>query len=498
MVSAEAPVGDRVAIRQGELLGSWGRHLLSLLLPVNALAFLFTGPHPWYIGPLFLFPTFVALIVDVGPKVERRQPDPNTPAWPFDLLVYVLAALQLLAIVGIGRMFATQDIFSVDMIMMVVVVGGSSGFSIITAHELIHRRNPWEQNLGRLVLCTVLQEQFFTEHLRGHHARVGLPEDPATARFGESYSAFYRRTVPAQWKSAWKLENRRLGDAEMSLLDPRMLRHRMVHGALVGLAIWTALGVTYGLAAFVAFGVQAFMASRLLEAVNYFEHWGLVRRGTRVRPTDSWDTHSWFTYYSLVGLSRHADHHYEQTRPYQQLRVHEDVPMLPVGYTGMVDMAMGRNEEFQQLATAELRRCELGPFEDEAFRIACDQREAEAEAMANDRQAEVGAADSGLRGRLSRVPPWIKGTLKAVAVVLAVSLGAQLEQGGAFNASALASSLPALLAWNGWVLAGFVAVIRLERSLQDQGTHAVWAWAVAFSALVALGLSTEVVLGALH
>ncbi len=59
----------------------------------------------------------------------------------------------------------------------------------------------------------------YTEHLRGHHVRVGTPDDPATARFGEAYEPFFRRTVPAQFRSAWRLELTRLGDAEMSLFN---------------------------------------------------------------------------------------------------------------------------------------------------------------------------------------------------------------------------------------------------------------------------------------
>ena len=356
-MSAQAPSIPIVTPGTGEVVRIWSTHLVSLLLPVNALAFLFTGPHAWYVSPWFMLPVVLAFVLDDGPRVERRQPSEDLPAWPFDLLVYVLAALQLAAIVGIARMFAVQDVFSVDMVVMVTVVGGSSGFSIITAHELIHRRKPGERLLGRLLLCTVLQEHFFTEHLRGHHVRVGLPEDPATARFGESYRAFYRRTVPAQFRSAWQLEKKRLGDRPW-------YRNRIVHGLVIGWGMAALVGAWAGLAALVAFLLQAFFASRLLEAVNYFEHWGLMRTGSRVRPRDSWDTHSWFTYYGLTGLSRHADHHYEQTRPFQQLRVQEGVPMLPSGYVAMVDMVMTKNDEFQQLATAELRRCQLGPFAD--------------------------------------------------------------------------------------------------------------------------------------
>jgi hypothetical protein len=37
-------------------------------------------------------------------------------------------------------------------------------------------------------------------------------------------------------------------------------------------------------------------------------------------------------------------------------------PKLPRGYFGMVMLAIFHNRKYQQLMTAELRRCRLGPF----------------------------------------------------------------------------------------------------------------------------------------
>ena len=134
----------------------------------------------------------------------------------------------------------------------------------------------------------------------------------------------------------------------------------MVSVSGTGLAF--AIAGFAGATAVVAFLLQALFASRLLEIVNYFEHWGLVREGRRVRPRDSWDTHSWFTYYALIGLSRHADHHAWASRPYQQIRVWDDAPLLPHGYVGMIPLVVIKNHRFQALATEELRRRGLGPF----------------------------------------------------------------------------------------------------------------------------------------
>jgi len=366
MSSAESVLPrDRTAGRR-EILAPWSRHLLAFWFPANAALFLATGPHESGSAWLFAIPIVIAFVLDGSGRVERGQPRADVPAWPFDGIVYALAALQLCNVMLLARLFAVQGVLSVDFWLGLVIVGANSGYQIITAHELIHRRKGWEQLLGRALLCTVLYEHFYTEHLRGHHVRVGTPDDPATARFGESFRRFYLRTVPAQFRSAWRLECRRLGDEQMSAFDRRMWRHRVLHGLVVEWGLALAIAVACGAVAFAFFVLQALFASRLLEIVNYFEHWGLTRQGTRVRPSDSWDTHSWFTYYALIGLSRHADHHAFAARPYQQLRVWEEAPMLPRGYVGMIPLVVFRNRRFQDLATAELRRRALGPFRVEA------------------------------------------------------------------------------------------------------------------------------------
>jgi len=376
------------------------------------------------------------------------------------------------------------------MAMTFLLVGGSSGFSIITAHELIHRRSRAKQTLGRLLLCSVLYEHFFTEHLRGHHVRVGTPEDPATARFGESYEAFWRRTVPAQLRSAWRLEKRRLGDPDMGLLDRRMLRNRILHGLVLEWGAAAAILASFGMASFVAFVAQAFMAVRLLEAVNYFEHWGLLRRGPRVQPVDSWDTHSWFTFYGLIGLSRHADHHAYPARPYQQLRVWDDAPLLPYGYVGMVDQVMGRNEEFQAMATQELARRRLGPFvPDGEAESAPPVDAAAAEARLREAHARESDAEPAPVARAWRaLPLWLRRTLFFGGVVVGTALGARWEAGGA------GMGLGARVLLHGWILAVFVAVIGGRRAAVERGLDPNLSWVATFAAILLLGGLTDLVL----
>ncbi len=462
---------------------SWifAKHLASLLIPFTTLLFLWTGPHPWYIAPLFMLPPLAAMHFDSNDTIERRQPVATTPAWPFDLLVYFLAAVQLWIVYEVAELFSRQGFFSIDMVMVVMVVGSSSGFSIITAHELIHRRNRAEQALGRVLLASVLQEHFYTEHLRGHHAKVGTADDPATARFGEPFESFYRRTVPAQWKSAWRLECRRIADEGISLFDRRQLGNRVIHGIILGWGAGLAILATFGVPSFFAFLLQAFMASRLLEAVNYFEHWGLERTKRRVQPEDSWDTHAWFTYYGLTGLSRHADHHAKPSRPYQQLRVFEEAPILPTGYVGMVDMVLGRNTEFQKLAVGELMRRGLGPFrpggDPEKMLAARETAEAILARPIPEPGGWFGPSAKGETGS------WIvaRRFLITGALLLALTLGVQFEDPGAM-------AFGARFALNVLIFASFVLTLKVFRALLEQDVPISVSGAAAMAVNLAVGV----------
>lgn len=351
----------------GETARVWTLHLLCFVLPLTCLAYLLTAPHAWWAALPWFLVVVVSVIADMRSPGELRQPAADMPQRPFDLVLYLLVALQVANVALLVRMVHLHGFWSVGTLVGLLLVGIDSGYSgIVVAHELVHRPQHHMILLGRLLLSTVLYEHFTVEHVRGHHARVGTPEDPATARFGETALEFFRRTVPAQFRSAWRLENKRLGDEDMAWHDPRILGNRCLHGIVFEWGIAVLVLVMLGPGPFAIHLLQALIAVRLLEAVNYFEHWGLARAGRKVTPIDSWDTDSRFSLYTLVGLSRHADHHAHAARPYPQLRHFEESPKLPHGYFGTVFLLLFDNAEFRRIMTEELRRRRLGPFAENA------------------------------------------------------------------------------------------------------------------------------------
>ena len=342
-------------------LGAFFPHLMTLVAPLSSILFLATGPHPWWLAPIFVIPFVLLTYLDGLPIRVRSDTAISHTDWPYTFLLYILAALHLLTLYLLVRLFAEQDFFSIDMYMVPILIGSSSSFAIITSHELIHRKSLFARQFGRLILCSVLYEHFFTEHLRGHHARVATSADPASARFEETYSDFWKRTVRGQFLSAWNIEISRLRSSGAHI-GTRFIKNRLIQGWIVELTIITCIAVFFGFTALIAFVIQAYVAIKGLEAVNYFEHWGLSRQGRRVRACDSWDTDSWCTHYVLTGLSRHADHHIHPSRSYQELEAQVAAPMLPAGYLVMINMVINQNKRFIELATQELKTRKLGPF----------------------------------------------------------------------------------------------------------------------------------------
>ena len=231
---------------------------------------------------------------------------------------------------------------------------------------------------------------------------------------------------------------------------------------------------------------RPFLAVRLLEVVNYFEHWGLQRNSQRVRPQDSWDTHSRFTYYGLTGLSRHADHHAYPSRPYQQLRVWGEAPILPTGYVGLVDMVMVNNETFIESAVKELRRCRLGPFAPDASPEELVRLERFEEIEAAGADSERGSGPPWLRNLLRPLPAKLRPFLFWGSAVVLLTLGAQVETGSASDFHFWST-----LMRNYVILAVFAGTFWTQQFISKRIERDGLAWIIAFAVLVVVGSLTD-------
>ena len=299
----------------------------------------------WFFGPVLVFVIFPVLDVLVG--VDAENPPDSTIKWLeqdryYRWCTYVFIPVQYAGLVFACWLWAEGGLSVLDSIGLALTMGMVSGIAINTAHELGHKRADLEKWLSKVALAQSGYGHFFIEHNRGHHVRVATPEDPASARLGESFWAFLPRTVSGSLSSAWGLERERLARMDRSVWS---IHNDILQAWAMTVGLFALLAIVFGPVVLPYLLLQAVLGFSLLEVVNYLEHYGLRRqrkedgRYERCLPEHSWNSNNVASNVLLYHLQRHSDHHANPTRRYQALRHVDEAPQLPTGYAGMIMLA---------------------------------------------------------------------------------------------------------------------------------------------------------------
>ena len=323
-------------------------------LPFSLIAVTFFG---WWMGGYWTFstPILVYLVINIMdyviPKLSRvssplkkGQAKTGGASHLFPLAIWLWPLTQMAFILWCLRVSSDGSLSIIEILGVVLSVGVMAGAVGITfAHELIHRKKRWERIAGEILLLSVTYHHWSVEHVQGHHRNVGTPKDPATARLGESFFAFLPRSIFGGLRSALCIE---AAKAQRQKRLPYGPRNRVISGLILQLLLYILVLSTLGWKAAVALLFISFIAILQLEAVNYFEHYGLSRRQVspdrfeRVSEKHSWDDCSRVSAYFLANLQRHSDHHLRPGERYNNLSLLEGAPQLPAGYATMLLLAL--------------------------------------------------------------------------------------------------------------------------------------------------------------
>ncbi|MGN2637145.1 alkane 1-monooxygenase [Nocardia takedensis] len=299
----------------------------------------------WWIGPIIVFvliPVLDLVIGDDGSTPRERDYEALSRDRYYRWCTYCFLPLQITGLFIACHLWADPALDLADKLGLAVTMGVVSGIGINAAHELGHRAEHLERWLAKIALAQSAYGHFFVEHNRGHHVRVATPEDPASARFGESLWEFLPRSARGGLRSAVILERERLARKGKRWLGPH---NQIMQAWAMSAALFAALIAAFGPAIVPFLIAQAVIGIALLETVNYIEHYGLLRkrrpdgRFERCSPRDSWNSDRLVTNVFLFHLQRHSDHHAHPGRRYQTLRSCEQAPQLPAGYATMVLVA---------------------------------------------------------------------------------------------------------------------------------------------------------------
>jgi alkane 1-monooxygenase len=227
-------------------------------------------------------------------------------------------------------------------VVLLLGVGTIDGGTLLIGHELGHKADRTNRVFAFLANNVVGYAHFRIEHNRGHHTAVATPEDPASARFGESIYRFAARELPGALQRGWRNEAERLKRRGKSFWS---IDNEILLGFALTAAVAAALIALFGwkVAPFIL--AHHFIGWYALTQANYVEHYGLLRakgadgRYQAVEPRHSWNTNHIVSNLMTFHLQRHSDHHANPMRPYQSLRDFDDLPRLPSGYPGVFALA---------------------------------------------------------------------------------------------------------------------------------------------------------------
>jgi alkane 1-monooxygenase len=296
----------------------------------------------WFYGPVLIFGVFPLLDMLAG--LDDSNPPDSVVKWLeqdryYRWCTYMFLPLQYAGLIFACWMWSHGGLSTLESIGLALTVAMVAGVAINTAHELGHKRASSERWLSKVALAQTGYGHFFVEHNRGHHVRVATPEDPASARMGESFYEFLPRTVIGSLRSALEIEREHLARDGHRFWS---IRNDILNAWSMSLVLFAGLALVFGPVVLPYLLIQAVIGFSLLEVVNYLEHYGLLRqtrddgRYERTLPEHSWNSNNVASNVLLYHLQRHSDHHANPLRRYQSLRHFDEAPQLPTGYAGMI------------------------------------------------------------------------------------------------------------------------------------------------------------------
>lgn len=326
-------------------------YLIVFTIPISfLLSYYSSNLYALYSLPLSMFvlmPLIDPLFGVDNQNYDNEQEKRIKDELYYRFVLHAWAYTQTAMMIWLVYLFSTTELsfaYILPMVLNTMIMNGGAG--IVVAHELGHKNNKLDRYLAKLLLIQVFYAHYTVKHNRGHHVHVGTPLDTATSRLNQSFYSFWLQSVWGGFVSAIKIENEYL---KLKKKNNTIVNHEVWNSLILSVmffVICASIVAYYNetmLLYFIAFYImQTFLSFSLLEAVDYIEHYGMVRQlkndntYEKTNATHSWNANFILSNYFLFQLQRHSDHHLYATKNYQILKQYDESPQLPNGYPAMI------------------------------------------------------------------------------------------------------------------------------------------------------------------
>ena len=193
-----------------------------------------------------------------------------------------------------------------ELLGAVLSTGIFAGIGIIYGHELAHTKG-FSFLIARWMMALSGSAHFCYAHVYNHHLELGHEDDPATAPRGRSLYSHLVKSYFGQSKFLFTMEKQRLNRLGVPFLS---WQNRWLRGyamSIPTIALFWYVGAWLGIA---CLGLIWLISNFELEALNYLEHYGLIReKGAPIDYRHSWDNSTMFSSWFFIEIGRQADHH---------------------------------------------------------------------------------------------------------------------------------------------------------------------------------------------
>ena len=229
-----------------------------------------------------------------------------------------------------------SGITSLDLIGAVLSTGIFAGIGIIYGHELSHCKG-FAFIISRMTMGLSGSAHFCYAHVYNHHLELASEDDPATAPRGRTIYGHYLLSYLGQSKFVFNMEKERLSRMGVSFIS---WQNRWIRGYLMSIPSAVLFFMAGGWIGIAALATVWVISNFELEALNYLEHYGLVR--VKDQPIDyrhNWDNNTLFTSWFFIEIGRQADHHDRGETHFWELE-NVGAPNLGWGYFTIFALAL--------------------------------------------------------------------------------------------------------------------------------------------------------------
>jgi len=313
------------------------RYLLAPILIIVAMVGVLIGGLMAWLGVILLF---VGILADVATKFESSgagfNEDGSEIGWetfqnltmyfmlPIFVLFQLIMAWRLYTFMALGGaegavimdlgaalglpgvIVMTEGITAANLIGATLSTGIFIGIGIIYGHELCHTKG-----FGFIISRTMMglsgSASFCYAHVYNHHLELGCDDDPATAPRGRTIYGHYPLSYIGQSKFLFNMEKERLARMGIGFIS---WQNRWIRGYLLAVPSVALFFMAAGWIGMASLAVIWGISNFELEALNYMEHYGLIR--VKDQPIDyrhNWDNSTAFTSWFFIEIGRQADHH---------------------------------------------------------------------------------------------------------------------------------------------------------------------------------------------